>query len=158
MKFILTIKSNHMKTKSILMSVLMLLACSVMYAQSNRGVYPRLLENGQVVDMNGRKLGTIRVDGKVMQKDDKVIALISSNGDVSFANGKGIAGSIQKNAFTSAVKNYIAVIDKDGVVTVNDDFAAFVDKGYPTPLFGSVLHFFFGQGMADATEVDDLLY
>jgi hypothetical protein len=147
-----------MKTLSVFLSLIMMCSFSLTTAQKVRGVYPRLLDNGQVVDMNGKKLGTIRSDGKVMQKDDKVIALISPDGEVTFASGKGIAGTIRKNSFTSNDNQYVALIDNDGAVTVNDDFAAFVDKGYPTPIFGCVLHFFFGQDMAEAKTIDAMVY
>jgi hypothetical protein len=149
-----------MKTLSLFASLIMMFSFSLTNAQvsSHRGVYPRLLEDGKIVDINGKKLGSIRADGKVIQNDDKVIAIISSAGEVSYANGHGVAGTIEKNVFTSADSSYVATIQKDGAVFVDDDFGAFVDRGYPTPSFGCILHFFFSSGKADAKELDALLY
>lgn len=150
-----------MKTLSVFMSLIMMFSLSMTNAQvasSHRGVYPRLLEDGKIVDINGKKLGFIRADGKVLQNEDKVIAIIFATGEVSYANGKGVAGTIQKNVFMSTDSSYVATIDKDGAVYVDEDFAAFVDKGYPSPSFGCVLHFFFSRNNAEARKVDALLY
>jgi hypothetical protein len=148
-----------MKTLTILTTVMMMYTFSLTNAQVawHRGEYPRLLENGKVVDVNGRKLGSVTTDGRIMLSNDKVIALISATGEVTYANGKGTAGTIAMNVFTAATQNYVATLEEDGAVMLNGGFAAFVDRGYPLPKYASVLHFFFGYDKRIAKEVDAII-
>lgn len=148
-----------MKTLTIFAAVIMMYSFSLTNAQvaSHRGEYPRLLENGKVVDVNGRKLGSVTLDGRILLNNDKLIAIISATGEVTYANEKGIAGTITKNVFTAASQNYVAVLENDGAVMLNGNFAAFVDRGYPIPNYASVLHFFFGDGKRIAKEVDAII-
>jgi hypothetical protein len=135
-----------MKTKSILAVIMLLIASSLIQAQNGslnlRGLYPRLLDNGKVVDLNGKQLGSIDKDGKVFDAKGTIIGLISDNGEIAYANGKGIIGVVKKNSFTTA-KGLVATIGKDGAVMVGDDFVAFVDAGFVKQWYGGAVYCFF---------------
>ena len=149
-----------MRTKSVFVSMLMVLAFSLINAQDlppkHRGVYPRLLDDGKVVDINGKQLGFIAKDGKVCEVTGKAIGIIAATGEVSYANGKGVIGVIQNN--TLKTKNgYVITTDGDGVVMVASKLVAFVDKGYVNQSHGCALHCFFSVDNEEANEIDGIL-
>src|SRR5688572_29159315 len=116
-----------MKTKSIFVSMLMVLAFSLVSGQEapqkHRGVYPRLMEDGKVVDMNSIQLGFIAKDGKVCDVTGNVIGIISTTGEVSYANEKGVIGVIERNVLKTK-SGYVISTDADGAVTVSGKLVA----------------------------------
>ena len=75
-----------MKTKSILILMLMIFAFAQLNAQElppkHRGMHPQLKADGKVYDENGKQLGYITKDGKVCDVTGKVIGIIAKTGDV----------------------------------------------------------------------------
>lgn len=138
-----------MRTQSILVVVLMVFAFSLVQAQSypprHKGMYPRLLDDGKVVDMEGRQLGFIARDGKVCDVTGNVLGVIAASGEVAYANGKGIIGIIQEDKSLFTNTGTVVVTDNDGVVKVSGKAVAFVDRGYLNQAHGCVLHCFFSK-------------
>ena len=71
-----------MKTKSVLMLVLIVFAFAKVQSQElppkHRGMHPILKSDGSVVDESGKELGPIK-DGKVCDVTGKVIGVISGS-------------------------------------------------------------------------------
>lgn len=148
-----------MRTLSFFVLMLMAFTFSLTNAQqlqaNHRGQYPRLLENGKIVDLNGRPLGSITSDGKILEVTGKVIGLITSTGEVFYADGKNSIGVISKRTLTTAA-GYEAILD-DGAITVAGQLVAFVDRGFAPQSYGCILHYFFSKDNGNAKMVDQYL-
>ena len=147
-----------MKTKSILILMLMIFAFAQLNAQElppkHRGMHPQLKADGKVYDENGKQLGYITKDGKVCDVTGKVIGIIAKTGDVTTGNGKGIIGVIQKDGSFKSKKGYV-VTDEDGILTVQGKEVARVESGYKYKKdHGCVVHCFFSTESEDAKEID----
>jgi hypothetical protein len=149
-----------MRTKLVFVLMLMVLAFSLVNAQNatqkHRGVYPRLLENGKVIDLDGKQLGLVAKDGKVCDAAGTVIGIISPTGEVAYASQKGIIGVIEKNVLKTK-GGYVISTDADGAVTVSGKLVAFVDLGYSPQSYGCVLHCFFNINNKEANDVEGIL-
>jgi hypothetical protein len=151
-----------MKTKNVLMLMMMLFAFSFVTAQDSlknrelppkhRGMHPRLQADGTVVDDAGKTLGSIK-NGKICDETGKVIGVISGHGDVTAANGKSI-GKIQKDGSFKSMEGHIVTTDPDGVVKVAGKEVANVQAGYTDISHGCILHCFFSSENEDAKEID----
>ena len=148
-----------MRTQTIFVLMLMVLAFSLLNAQDlppkHRGTYPRLMDNGKVMDMNGNLLGFITKAGKVCDVTGKVMGIIAATGEVSFANGKGIIGVFQNDTLKTKFGNVVTT-DSDGLVKVSGKVVAFVDRGYSDQSHGCVLHCFFSRENRNAKEIDQI--
>ena len=146
-----------MKAKSIMVILLIGLTFSLAYAQttSHRGTFPRLLRGGDIVDVEGNALGSIR-DGEVRDVTGKVIGLIASNGQVSYANGKGVIGVLSNDTLKTDTK--VIAFVQDGAVFLNGSFAAFVDKGYMPQSHATIVYWFFSRKNANARIIDQTTY
>lgn len=151
-----------MKNKTLLIVMLLLLAFSFANAQDaeqremppkHRGMHPRLLADGTVVDDDGKKLGSIK-DGKVCDETGKVIGVISAHGDVTTSSGKTI-GKIQKDGSFKSMKGHVVTTDPDGVVKAAGKEVAKVESGYKEKSHGCALHCFFSSENKDAKEIDE---
>ena len=148
-----------MKTKSILMLMLLAFAFSVVQAQDlppkHRGLHPRLQTDGKVVDEKGTPLGYITNDGKVCDVTGKVIGIIAATGDVTTANGKGIIGAIKKDGNFKSKKGHVVSTGGDGVVLAAGKIVGHVDVSYKNKTHGCALHCFFSIENEDAAEIDE---
>lgn len=152
-----------MKNKTLVMIMLMLFAFSFVNAQDaqlkkremppkHRGLHPRLQADGTGIDDDGKVLGSVK-EGKVCDETGKVIAIISSHGDVATTSGKMI-GKIQKDGSYKSMKGHIVTTDPDGVVRVAGKDVAKVEAGYKDKSHGCALHCFFSSENQDAKEID----
>lgn len=148
-----------MKNKSILITMLMLFAFSLVNAQElppkHRGMHPVLKSDGTVVDEAGKALGSIK-NGKVCDVTGKVIGIISAHGDVADASGKTI-GKIRKDGSYKSIKGHVVTTDPNGVVRVAGKEVAKVEAGYNNKTHGCALHCFFSIENEDAEEIDKQL-
>jgi hypothetical protein len=148
-----------MKTKSILMLMLMMFAFAQVTSQElppkHRGMHPILKSDGSVVDESGKALGSIK-DGKVCDVTGKEIGVISGHGDVTAANGKSI-GKIQKDGSFKSMKGHVVTTDPDGVVKVAGKQVAKVQVGYKNTSHGCALHCFFSAENEDAKDIDEVI-
>lgn len=148
-----------MKTKTILVFMLMVFACSFAQSQElppkHRGMHPKLLADGKVVDEKGKQLGYITKDGKICDVTGKVIGIIAETGDVRTANGKGIIGVIQKDGSFKTTKGAVYTTGGDGVVMAAGKEVSRVAAGYPNKSHGCVVHCFFSKESEEAKEIDE---
>jgi hypothetical protein len=153
-----------MKTKSLLVILLMVFAFSLANGQKNRaenrelppkhrGMHPRLQADGTVVDEAGKPLGSIK-NGKACDVTGKVIGVIAADGDLADASGKSI-GKIQKDGSYKSMTGHIVTTDPDGIVKVSGKAVAKVEAGYKDKSHGCALHCFFSAESEDAKEVDN---
>lgn len=147
-----------MKTKSIFMLVLMILAVTLVQSQElppkHRGMHPRLQADGKVVDEKGKQLGYITKDGKVCDVTGKVIGIIAETGDVSTANGKGIIGVIQKDGSFKSKKGHVVTTGGDGAIMVAGKMVGHIDEAYKIKSHGCAVHCFFSSENQEANEID----
>ena len=145
-----------MKTKSLVMMMLTVLAFSLSHAQDlppkHRGLHPVLKADGTVTDQSGKTLGSIK-NGKVCDVTGKTIGIISGHGDVTTASGKNL-GKIQKDGSFKSMKGHVVTTDPDGVVKVAGKEVAKVEAGYKDKSHGCALHCFFSAENEDAKEID----
>lgn len=145
-----------MKAKSIMITVLVLMALAQVNAQDlppkHRGMHPVLKADGTVVDEKGRPLGSIK-NGKVCDVTGKVIGVISAHGDVTTASGK-MVGKIQKDKSFKSM-NHVVTTDPDGVVKASGKEVAKIEAGYKDQSHGCALHCFFSTENNDAKEIDE---
>jgi len=145
-----------MKTKSILMFMLMIFAFAQVKSQElppkHRGMHPTLKSDGSIVDESGKPLGSIK-NGKVCDVTGKVIGVISGHGDVTTTSGKSI-GQIQKDGSFKSMKGHVVTTDPDGVVKVAGKEVAKVEAGYKDKGHGCALHCFFSAENEDAKDID----
>ena len=146
-----------MKLKLFLVFVLtvsaLLQANSQEFPPKHRGMHPRLLKDGKVVDERGTSLGFITNDGKVCDASGKTIGIISEAGEVTAANGKGI-GTIQKDGSFKSKKGYVYSLGGDGTLMVAGKTVGHVDEAYKNKSHACILHCFYSQQNEDATEID----
>ncbi len=148
-----------MKTKSILVFMLMVLAFTLVQSQElppkHRGMHPRLQADGKVVDEKGKQLGYITKDGKVCDVTGKVIGIIAASGDVTTANGKGIVGVIQKDGSFKSKKGHVVTTGGDGAIMVAGKMVGHVDEAYKIKSHGCAVHCFYSIENEDAKEIDE---
>lgn len=148
-----------MKTKSILVFMLMVLAFTLVQSQElppkHRGMHPRLQADGKVVDEKGKQLGYITKDGKVCDVTGKVIGIIAASGDVTTANGKGIVGVIQKDGSFKSKKGHVVTTGGDGAIMVAGKMVGHVDEAYKIKSHGCAVHCFYSIENEDANEIDE---
>ena len=147
-----------MKTKSILMLMLMIFAFAQVKSQDlppkHRGMHPTLQADGKVVDETGKQLGYITTDGKVCDVSGKVIGIIAETGDVKTANGKGIVGVIQKDGSFKSKNGHVVTTGGDGAIMVAGKMVGHVDEGYKNKSHGCAVHCFFSAENEDSKEID----
>lgn len=156
----LSIITNHltsMKAKLFLVLVITVLALlqanSQEFPPKHRGMHPRLLKDGKVVDEKGASLGYITNDGKVCDVSGKTIGIISDAGDVTAASGK-VVGKTQKDGSFKSKKGHVYSLGGDGGLMVAGKMVGHVDKAYKDKSHACILHCFFNQQNEDSEEID----